>query len=123
MAAKTSSTAEKAKAAGAKVPGDHEDTAAPEKKIRNVRVLSDEVTLEWDGDTYTIDREAIDDVDFVLELEQGKQVSAAVRLLGPEGWSTFKATHREGTRVPYSEAEAFLVALLEQLQKVANSGN
>lgn len=123
MAAKTSSTAAKAKAAGAKVPDDHADTSTPEKKIRNVRVLAEEVTLEWDGDTYTVARDAIDDVDFVLELEQGKQVSAAVRLLGPEGWATFTATHRVGTRVPYSEAEAFLVALLEQLQKVANSGN
>lgn len=118
-----STTAAKAKAVGAKSPSDRQDETAPEKKVRNVRVLSDEVTLEWNEDTYTIDREAIDDVDFVLELEQGKQVSAAVRLLGPGQWETFKARHRVGTRVPYSESEAFLAALLEQLQKVQNSGN
>lgn len=119
----TSTTAAKARAAGAKTPADRQDEAAPEKKVRNVRVLADEVTLEWAGQTYTIEREAIDDVDLVLELEQGKQVSAAVRLLGPGQWETFKANHRVGVRVPYSEAEAFLVAVLEQLQKVQNSGN
>lgn len=119
----TTATATKAKAAGAKTPADRKNETAPEKKLRNVRVLADEVTVEWSDDTYTIEREAIDDVDFVLELEQGKQVSAAVRLLGPAQWETFKARHRVGTRVPYSEAEAFLVALLEQMQKVQNSGN
>lgn len=119
----TTTTAAKAKAAGAKSPADRNDETAPQKKLRNVRVLADEVTVEWSDDTYVIEREAIDDVDFVLELEQGKQVSAAVRLLGPAQWETFKARHRVGTRVPYSEAEAFLVALLEQMQKVQNSGN
>lgn len=118
-----SGTAAKARAAGAKTPDDRKDETAPENRIRNVRVLADEVSVEWAEQTYTIEREAIDDVDLILELEQGKQVSAAVRLLGPAQWETFKARHRVGVRVPYSEAEAFLVALLEQLQKVQNSGN
>lgn len=126
MAAKktaTTSTASKAKAAGAKTPADRKDETAPEKKVRNVRVLAEEVVLEWGDNTYTIEREAIDDVDFVLELEQGKQVSAVVRLIGPAQWETFKAEHRVGVRVPYSEAEQFLVKVLEELQKVQNSGN
>ncbi|HEX7352486.1 hypothetical protein [Brachybacterium sp.] len=120
---KTTNTTQRAKSTGAKAPADRKEAAPEAKKIRNVRVLADEVTLDWNGDTYTIEREAIDDVDFVLDLEQGKQVSAAVRLLGGAQWDVFKARHRVGTRVPYSEAEAFLTALLEQMQKVQNSGN
>lgn len=121
---KTSTTAVKAQSAGAKSPADRKDETAPEKKVRNVRALGGEVSLEWDGDTYTIERDAIDDVEFVLELEQGKNLSAIVRLLGTAQWETFKARNRvDGARVPYSEAEAFLTELLEKLQKVANSGN
>lgn len=119
----TSTTATKAKAAGAKAPADRKVEEAPEKRIRNVRVLADEVTIDWSEDTYTIERGAIDDVEFVLELEQGKNLSAIVRLLGGEQWEVFKARHRVDGRVPYSEAELFLSELVEQLQKVTNSGN
>lgn len=120
---KTSSTAAKAKAVGAKTPTDRKDETAPEKRIRNVRELGDEVSLEWNGDTYVIERGAVDDVEFVLELEQGKNLSAIVRLLGDEQWGTFKARHRVDGRVPYSEAELFLSDLVEGLRKVVNSGN
>lgn len=122
-AKKTSTTAAKAKAAGAKAPADRKAETAPEKKVRNVRQLGDEVSLEWNEDTYVIERDAIDDVEFVLELEQGKNLSAIVRLLGDEQWGTFKARHRENGRVPYSEAELFLSELVDGLRKVTNSGN
>lgn len=118
----TSTTAAKARAAGAKAPADRKDETEP-KKVTNVRLLEDEVVLDWDDNTYRIERDAIDDVELILDLEQGKQVSAAVRLLGPAQWETFKAATRVGTRVPYSAAEEFLVAVLEQVQKVQNSGN
>lgn len=124
MASNTSkgTTAERARAAGAKVP-ERARKQPPKRKVRNVRVLGEDVVLEWGDNTYTIERDAIDDVEFVLELEQGKNLSAVVRLLGPGQWETFKAAHRVGVRVPYSEAEEFLVALLEELQKVTASGN
>lgn len=123
MTSTKSSTAARAKAAGAKAPADRREETAPPQKARNVRVLEGEVVLEWSGVTYTIERDAIDDVEIVLELEQGKNLSAIVRLLGAEQWETFKARHRVGGRVPYSEAELFLMELIEQLQKVQNSGN
>lgn len=119
-------TKDKAAAAGAKVPGDNRAArraAQKDRKARNVRVLPGEVRLDWDGDEYVLEPDVIDDVDFILELEQGKNLSAIIRLLGPGQWETFKAAHREGSRVPMSEAELFLEALLEELQQVTDSGN
>lgn len=117
-----STTSSKAKAAGAKTPTDRK--AADENRVRKVRVLPDEVRLEWDGDEYVLEPDVMDDVDLILALEQNRQMTALVQLLGSTQWEHFRSTHRaDNGRVPVSEAEAFLTDLVKELQKVARSGN
>lgn len=126
MAAKktTSSTAAKAEAAGAKTPTDRQDAAPVEKKARNVRVLPGEVRLEWEGQEYVLEPDVMDDVDLILALEQNRNMTALVQLLGNAQWERFRAAHRaDNGRVPVSEAEVFLTSLVDELQKVAKSGN
>lgn len=115
------STTAKARSAGAKTPTDRK---TEDKKVRRVRVLPDSVKLEWDGDDYELQPDVMDDVELILALEQNRQVTALVQLLGNQQWERFKVSHRgDNGRVPYSEAEAFLLALTKELQKVSKSGN
>lgn len=84
-------------------------------KTKMARILSDarDRTVEYDGSTYTISSSALDDVEVVEMLEDGKYISAVRRLVGADSWECFKAAYRtDDGRVPMSALEGFLQAVM-----------
>lgn len=66
----------------------------------------EDVVFEFDGETYTVPRNAIDDVE-VIEAYEDQHVTIAARaLLGPAQWAAFKSKKRK---------MAELYALLKEL--------
>ncbi|MET0490358.1 MAG: hypothetical protein ABW143_09000 [Acidimicrobiales bacterium] len=75
----------------------------------------DAVEFDFRGDTYIITRDAFDDVELFELIEDGKEISAARKVLG-DGWQRFKDAARtpEG-RVPGEAAEEFLQAMYDSV--------
>src|SRR5690348_13999214 len=60
--------------------------------------LPDEMEVEYDDHSYTINPKLLDDPDVVERLEDNR-ISGAVReFLGPEQWADFKKNHKSFTR-------------------------
>lgn len=109
-----SNTAQKAKAAGATVPEDHQ----PAKS--DVRKLAD-TPVEWAGKEYLIEAEAMDDMELLEDLSDGNFISALRSMLGPQQWADYKEEHRDPDtgRVKVSDAGAseFLDHCLKELKR------
>jgi hypothetical protein len=73
------------------------------------------ITVKFEGTTYTIPRENVDDLELFEALEDNKYISATRGFLGQQQWDAFKDAHRVGGRVPMSTMNSFLDALMESL--------
>lgn len=72
-----------------------------------------DATFEFGGRTYTVDADAIDNLELFEFIEEEKYLSAAKGFLGKEQWDAFKDDHRnEKGRVPMEPVEGFLEALM-----------
>lgn len=92
--------------AGAKKPQDHKSKA------------SDTAEFDFAGEHYVVEKDAIEDLNFV-ELMQDDKVYPAWRLaLGDEAWNRFKASvaDRKTGRISKERQEAFFDALGEAVE-------
>lgn len=64
-------------------------------KIVKAEALSETVSFEYDGETFTVGNDAQDwDLEVLEAFEDGKIVAAVRGLLGPDGWAQFKSKPR-----------------------------
>jgi hypothetical protein len=98
-----------------KAPEDHKakSTAAAKAEATGE---AQPMSFEFDGETYTIDADAADDLELMEYIESEKYILALKGYLGAEQWNRFKDTHRNDKgRVTASRAGDFLQALTEAI--------
>jgi hypothetical protein len=101
--------------ANAKAPEDHKPAATAAAKAEAAGDPQP-VSFEFDGETYTIDADAADDLELMEYIEGEKYILALKGYLGAEQWQRFKDTHRNDKgRVTASRAGDFLQALTEAI--------
>ena len=90
--------------AGAKKPAD-----------RKPKKTDGPITFEYDGTTYTVDRDAFEDLEVVEALQDEKHFPAIRLILGDAQWTQFKESIRDRKtgRVPADKAEPFINGLFE----------
>lgn len=65
------------------------------KEALVAEATNSDVTFEYDGVTYTVARDSVDDVDVIEAYEDRNIVTAARTILGPVQWATFKSKKRK----------------------------
>ncbi|WP_460994393.1 hypothetical protein, partial [Sinomonas soli] len=82
--------------------------------------LSDELAVTWEGHEYTIDREALEDIEFIGYLQDNRFREAMPELLGAEQWDALRENHRSAKgRLTLTRIGEFL----EEVHKQAGLGN
>lgn len=72
------------------------------------------VTFEFDGETYAIDNDALDDVELLEFIEEEKYILVVRGYLGAEQWQQFKDSHRNAKgRVPSEPVQRLMTAVME----------
>lgn len=86
--------------------------------------------IEWEGQTYTLDQDALDDADTIDLLTEGTEdqralALAAKRIVGDEQWKRFNDSTREkyNGRMPFTVRLKFCEAVLEPLGNFLSSLN
>lgn len=106
--------------ASPKKPEDHKAKAALDATKAEATGDAQPVSFVFDGETYTIDADAADDLELMEYIEDEKYILALRGYLGAEQWRRFKDGHRnEKGRVTAERAGEFLQALTEAI----GSGN
>lgn len=78
------------------------------------------VSFEYDGRTYIIEQERLNNLELFEAIEDEKFLTATRGFLGREQWDAFKDDHRtEDGRVPMEPLEGFLADLM----KAVGQGN
>lgn len=78
------------------------------------------VEFEYDGKTYVVTPDALDNLELFEAVEDEKYLTATRGFLGKEQWERFKDAHRlPDGRVPLEAFEGFLQALM----KAVGQGN
>lgn len=72
------------------------------------------VTVVHNGDTYTIDLDALDSIEFLEAAQAGRDVLMLAAILGPAQWSLFKGRNK---------ARAQVQEMFELIGKAAGTGN
>lgn len=86
--------------AGAKKPQDRQAKA---------EAKGEDLVVVHNGDEYTIDRDAADNVEVLELIEDEKYISAIRAYVGPEQWVRWKEANRDDAgRVPRAAFEEFL---------------
>ena len=88
-----------------KKPQDH--------KAAKSEAKSEDISVDFDGYTYTLPREVMDDIEVFERIEDEKYITAVRQVLGPDQWQHFKDSHRnESGRVSPDAFEQFLDSLM-----------
>lgn len=86
------------------------------KKEAQAKPEEANISFEYEGETYEIDRAAFTDLELIEAVEDEHFVQATRGYLGKEQWSKFKNTIRgEDGRVPVEKLEPFLQKLMDVL--------
>lgn len=95
--------------AGAKKPQDHKPKAA------------DRFEFDFEDEHYVVEKEAIEDLEFVELMQDDKAIPAWRLALGETNWQRFKDSVRDKKtgRIPKDKQEAFF----ENLQEAAEDAN
>ena len=71
--------------------------------------ILDEYTIEYAGETYTITREDMDDLDLILAFQQGNVIGAVMNLLGDDDWQRFTdSVKTKAGKVPVTKSIEFV---------------
>lgn len=80
------------------------------------------IIVEFDGETYTIDRDNADNLELFEFIEDEKYMSAIRGFVGPEQWAKYKDAHRdEKGRVPAATFQDFLQIVMDAIGGAGNS--
>lgn len=80
------------------------------------------IVVEFDGETYTIDRENADNLELYEFLEDEKYMTATRGFLGLDQWAKYKDAHRdEKGRVTSEGYEEFMQAVIDAIGGAGNS--
>lgn len=69
------------------------------------------VTFDYDGNTYTVKADVLDDLETMLLFEEGKILSTVRACIGPEQWAAFVAKKRNVSKDFSDFASAMFAAL------------
>lgn len=98
-----------------KQPEDHKAKALDAAKAEATGEAQP-VSFVFDGETYTIDADAADDLELMEHIEREKYLLAIAGYLGAEQWQRYKDKYRKPNgRVSASGAGDFLQALTEAI--------
>jgi hypothetical protein len=90
-------------------PQDHKAKAAAKAEAEGTPI-----EVDFDGEHYTIDRQAADNVELIEFIEDEQYVKAVRGYVGREQYGRWKETVRtEDGRIPTADFEAFLTAIME----------
>lgn len=96
-------------------PGPQDEPIKADAQGRNV-------TFDYEGTKYTIDRDNADNLELLEFVEEEKYVLAIRGYLGPDQWRKWKDTHRDAQRrVSSSHFEPFLNAVMAAIGGKGNS--
>lgn len=89
--------------AGAKKPEDHKPKA------------DDKFEFDFEDEHYVVEKDAIEDLEFVELMQEEKAIPAWRLALGDKNWQRFKDSVRDKKtgRIPKNKSEAFFEALQE----------
>lgn len=74
------------------------------------------ITFQYDGETYEVVENAVDNLELFEFIEDEKFLKATKGFLGQAQWDKFKDTHRtEDGRVPMAPVEGFLQELMNAI--------
>ena len=79
------------------------------KATKPSAAILDEYTIEFEGETYTITREDMDDLDLMLMFANGNVMGAVMQLVGAEDWKRFEDSVRtDKGKIPMTKAKQFV---------------
>lgn len=79
-------------------------------------VLVREVTIEYNGEEYTVRQDALDDVEMLEAVEDERYVTVIRKVVGKDQWTKFKESVRTADgRVPTKPFEEFLSIVMESV--------
>lgn len=94
----------------------------PQDRQAKAEAKREDIIVEHNGDEYTIDREAANNVEILELIEDEKYISALRAYLGSEQWGRWKDANRDDAgRVPQSAFEEFLNAAMSSIGGEGNS--
>lgn len=95
-------------------------TVVDEQKAEATESEAPAVEFDHDGETYTVERDALDNLELFEAVEDEKYLVACRGFIGDAQWAKFKEAHRnERGRIPMSAASDFLQKLMDAI----GSGN
>lgn len=91
--------------------------AAARKAEAGAPRLPQAITFEYDGETYTIDEDAVDNLELFEAIEDEKYLTAARGFVGRDQWQRFKDRYRDPVtgRVPMEPVQGFLQTMMEAI--------
>jgi hypothetical protein len=74
------------------------------------------VSFEYEGESYTIDRDNMNNLELFEAIEDEQYIKATRGFLGKDQWTKFKDAHRDDQgRVPMEPLEGFLQSMMDAL--------
>ena len=75
----------------------------------------DSVSVDFEGTTYTVTRDLVDNLDIYERIEDGKAITACRAFLGPDQWATLKKQCEVDGRPSVARFNDFLNELMEAI--------
>ena len=79
------------------------------KPTKPAAAILDEYVIEYAGESYTITRDDMDDLDLILAFQQGNVIGAVMNLLGDDDWERFTdSVKTKAGKVPVTKSIEFV---------------
>lgn len=104
--------------ANAKLPSDRlKAEAAQADAAEGESHAINDVTFEYEGETYVIDGGFVDDLEILEHLEDEENIKALRKILGKQQWNDWKDRNRNDKgRIPSAPVIPFLRKLFDEVQ-------